>query len=146
MRERTVYDALTGSLVEKAGANAQQLRAAVEFQFAALAAFHAREQVRLDKQAQRLALLTRGYEERAGALNRGIAAAATERIDEQIKLSCFVTLAAGEDEALASRLATAQAAMNDAASQERTLQARYAALLRQIDGLRLHLVSAGVEA
>ena len=145
LRLNYVYDAVTGNLVERSKATPIQLRADAEAQFMALATQHAKEKARLDKQVQRLSLLTRGYEERASALNRGIAAASTDRVDEQIKLSCFAALAAGEESALANRLATAQASMTTAALQERELQARYASQLREIDGLRQRLITAGIE-
>ena len=146
MRSGHVYDPGTGQLVAFSNASAAQLNSVAEAEFGALAAHHAREKARLDKQSQRLVLLTRGYEERAAALNRGISAAAADRVDEQIKLSCFAALAAGEEVALPTRLQAAHAAMSDAVAQERQLQARYSAKLREIDGLRLRLMSAGIEA
>lgn len=144
LRASHIYDASTGHLVPRGEATSALRRSAAEDQLNGLISHYAREKARLDKQTQRLGLLTRGYEDRSAALNRGIGAAASERVDEQIKLSCFAALASGEEFALSSRLSGAQSAMSEAAAQERQLQSRYAALLREIDSLRLRLLTAGI--
>jgi hypothetical protein len=134
-----------GQVVKRSAATALELRLVLETEFSSLGAHYAREKSRLDRLQQRLTLLTKGYEERSASLNRSVFAAASERVDEQIKFSCFVALAKGEAAAVPARLAATETALAEVLAQERELQARYASSLREIDSLRLQLVTAGVE-
>ncbi len=131
-----VYTPSTRRLVPVAATGPGERVVALRHRFESLQGSFSREQARLQKLAERVGTLTNGFVGRASAAARSAEASAAAASDKAIELSCFRRLAHDEAAALPARLAQAQAQAQEEADRERTLQARYAALARELDGLR----------
>jgi hypothetical protein len=125
-----------------AGAPADLL-SSLQHTFETLAGAFNREQARLAKVEARVSKLQLGFEARAAKLGAAMAAGAAEGADKAIEVAAYARLAADEAAALPARLARAQAEAQEEADRERALQARYAALMREMDTLQTALAGGG---